>query len=378
MKNCTNHSTCSFNASDTNRGHSNLSSVLSTTLTALMCLVVFSLGCTVEARKLWSHLKRPWGILVGLLCQFGLMPLLAFALAKAFSVKPVQAVAILIMGCCPGGTISNILTYWIDGDMDLSICMTATSTVLAMGMMPLCLYIYTSSWVHAENIRIPYYNIGTTLITLIVPISGGVFVNYKWPKQAKIILKVGSTVGGLLILAIAIASSVLYKGSWNTDISILIIGIIYPLLGYTAGFVLAVILQQPWFRCRTVALETGAQNVQLCTTILQVSFSPEQLVLMFTFPMIYGSFQLIYGLLMVAVVKISKRICQKKLQDHSEDSPVCEDVADTMPSGNILNGAINPGFAYSPSQEISSCVTVKYTNTTDITQKDKETEDAHL
>lgn len=85
----------------------------------MMALLMFSLGCSVETRKLWAHIRRPWGIAVGLLCQFGLMPLTAYLLALSFSLKPVQAIAVLIMGCCPGGTISNIFTFWVDGDMDL-------------------------------------------------------------------------------------------------------------------------------------------------------------------------------------------------------------------------------------------------------------------
>lgn len=116
--NCTNITVCS-NDTITDLGHGTLSAIFSTILSVMLALVVFSLGCTVEAVKLWSHLRRPWGISIGLLCQFGLMPLIAYLLAIGFSVKPTQAVAILIMGCCPGGVISNIITLWVDGDMDL-------------------------------------------------------------------------------------------------------------------------------------------------------------------------------------------------------------------------------------------------------------------
>lgn len=127
----------------------------------MMGLIMFSLGCSVELRKLWSHIRRPWGIAVGLLCQFGLMPLIAYLLALSFSLTTAQAIAVLIMGCCPGGASSNILTFWVDGDMDLSISMTTCSTVAALGMMPLCLYLYTLSWNYEKNyFTIPYQNIG--------------------------------------------------------------------------------------------------------------------------------------------------------------------------------------------------------------------------
>lgn len=96
-----------------------LSTILSTVLTIMLAMVMFSMGCNVELQKFLGHIKRPWGILVGFLCQFGIMPLTGFVLALAFNVLPIQAVAVIIMGCCPGGTASNILAYWVDGDMDL-------------------------------------------------------------------------------------------------------------------------------------------------------------------------------------------------------------------------------------------------------------------
>lgn len=101
------------------QAHGDLGLVFTVASAVMMGLLMFSLGCSVDIRKLWSHIQRPWGIAVGLLCQFGLMPLTAYLLAVSFSLKPVQAIAVLIMGCCPGGTISNIFTFWVDGDMDL-------------------------------------------------------------------------------------------------------------------------------------------------------------------------------------------------------------------------------------------------------------------
>ncbi|KAE8625833.1 hypothetical protein XENTR_v10006409 [Xenopus tropicalis] len=166
-----------------------LNIALSTVITTLLALVMFSLGCSVEFQKFWGHIRHPWGIVVGFLCQFGIMPLAGFVLSLAFNILPIQAVVVLIMGCCPGGTGSNILTYWIDGDMDLSLSMTTCSTLLALGMMPLCLFLYTKKWVDSSAIIIPYDSIGISLATLVVPVAVGMFVNYKWPEKAKKILK---------------------------------------------------------------------------------------------------------------------------------------------------------------------------------------------
>ncbi|XP_021557992.1 solute carrier family 10 member 6 [Neomonachus schauinslandi] len=325
--NCSSSSACTANSSEGElpvgpEVHGNLELVFTVVSAVMMGLLMFSLGCSVEFRKLWAHIRRPWGIAVGLLCQFGLMPLTAYLLAISFSLKPVQAIAVLIMGCCPGGTISNIFTFWVEGDMDLSITMTTCSTVAALGMMPLCLYLYTSSWNLEQNLTIPYQNIGITLVCLTIPVAFGIYVNYRWPKQSKIILKIGAIVGGVLLLVVAVAGVVLAKGSWNSDITLLTISFIFPLIGHVTGFLLALLTHQSWQRCRTISLETGAQNIQMCVTMLQLSFTTKQLVQMLSFPLAYGLFQLLDGFLIVSAYKMYKRRLKnehrKKDTDYAE------------------------------------------------------------
>uniref|UniRef100_A0A8C6T5W8 Ileal sodium/bile acid cotransporter n=1 Tax=Neogobius melanostomus TaxID=47308 RepID=A0A8C6T5W8_9GOBI len=304
--------------------------VLSTVLTVMLAFVMFAMGCTVELHKLIGHLRRPWGIIIGFLCQFGIMPFIGFALSLAFNVLPVQAVVIIIMGCCPGGTGSNIICFYLDGDMDLSISMTACSSILALGMMPLCLVIYTSLWVSPETILIPYDSIGITLVALLVPIGFGILVKSRWPQKAKKILKIGSITGFVLIVS-----------SWNIDPALWIIGTIYPIIGSALGFFLARFTGQPWFRCRTVALETGFQNAQLCSTITQLSFSPAELEIMFAFPLLYSIFQIITAILLVGGYQLYKRKCGG---GPSEDSSLEDEEAET---GKHKNLALeNGGFEY--------------------------------
>ena len=120
--------------------------VLSTVLTIMLAMIMFSMGCTVEATKLWGHIKRPWGIFIGFLCQFGIMPFTAFALSLAFNVLPVQAIVIVIMGCCPGGTGSNIICYWLDGDMDLRWGTSWLTVLLDAWKLPSYLKKNKSTW----------------------------------------------------------------------------------------------------------------------------------------------------------------------------------------------------------------------------------------
>ncbi|KAM4045461.1 ileal sodium/bile acid cotransporter-like [Anomaloglossus baeobatrachus] len=276
-----------------------LNTVLSTVITVMLALVMFSMGCTVEFKKFWGHIIRPWGIAIGFLCQFGIMPLIAFILSLAFDVHPVQAVVVLIMGCCPGGTGSNILAYWVDGDMDLRL----------------------------------YMIFGIALVSLVVPVAIGMIVNYKWPRVARIILKARSITGGVLIVLIAVIGGVLYKGSWDIDPKLWIVATVFPGAGFVFGFLLAYISNQSWGRCRTVSLETGMQNTQLCTTIIQLSFTPEQLSLMFTFPLLYSVFQILFAVLLLIGYRLSLYFTKNKTVNDDEE---------TKP--DPLNGETNSAF----------------------------------
>uniref|UniRef100_A0A8C6TBB1 Ileal sodium/bile acid cotransporter n=1 Tax=Neogobius melanostomus TaxID=47308 RepID=A0A8C6TBB1_9GOBI len=236
--------------------------VLSTVLTVMLAFVMFAMGCTVELHKLIGHLRRPWGIIIGFLCQFGIMPFIGFALSLAFNVLPVQAVVIIIMGCCPGGTGSNIICFYLDGDMDLSISMTACSSILALGMMPLCLVIYTSLWVSPETILIPY-----DILYCIFDIflfrdhsCGSACPHRLWDFGQK--QMIGSITGFVLIVVIAVVGGSSISEAFN--------------------FILF-----------------SFQNAQLCSTITQLSFSPAELEIMFAFPLLYSIFQIITAILLV-------------------------------------------------------------------------------
>ncbi|XP_007895130.1 solute carrier family 10 member 6 isoform X1 [Callorhinchus milii] len=293
---------------------------------------MLSMGCTTDLHKLWAHLKRPKALAVGMACQLGVMPLVAIILGLSFSLNPTSAIAVLVMGSSPGGIVSNLISYWTDGDMDLSIIMTVSSTILVVGLIPLYLYLYCISTnitnistpesnvstypasvmvisTKEGNIRIPFEQIGIGLVTLIIPIAFGILFKRKWPKQAKIFLKMGSAVSAGLLIILTLITSVLHKGQWGTDLSLLVIGIINPFIGYLAGFTVAVILRLSWQRCRTIAIETGTQNGYLCATILLISFE-DHLELqrsLAAYPLIYICCQIFYGFLIAAAYQLYQR-----------------------------------------------------------------------
>lgn len=134
--------------------------------------------------------------------------------------------------------------------------------------------------------------------------------------------QVGAAVGGMLLLVVAVTGVVLAKG-WNIDVTLLVISCIFPLVGHVMGFLLAFLTHQSWQRCRTISIETGAQNIQLCIAMMQLSFSAEYLVQLLNFALAYGLFQVLHGLLIVAAYQAYKR---RQKSQYRRQHPECQDI----------------------------------------------------
>ncbi|XP_048392959.1 hepatic sodium/bile acid cotransporter isoform X1 [Stegostoma tigrinum] len=286
-------------------------------------IVMISMGCTMEIPMIKLHILKPKGVLIAVLSQYGIMPLIAFSLAKAFRLSSIESLSVLICGCCPGGTLSNIFSLALNGDMNLSIVMTTCSTVLALGMMPLLLYIYCKGLSLAS--KVPYREISITLILTLIPCGLGIFLNDKYPKYSKIITKTGLFI--LLIAGLIIGTlSGMSVGShlWVLfSPRLLAATALMPATGYAFGYALSCLCRLPE-RCRqTISMETGCQNVQLCTTILKVAFNQEAISALYLFPLIFLVFQLLEALILVVIyrsyerIKKSKECSVKQLTEHN-------------------------------------------------------------
>uniref|UniRef100_A0A8C4QXX3 Solute carrier family 10 member 1 n=1 Tax=Eptatretus burgeri TaxID=7764 RepID=A0A8C4QXX3_EPTBU len=276
------------------------------TMIVLLTTMV-SLGCTMEIGKIKEHLVRPQGVFTALIAQFGIMPLTAFVLARCFELSPVEAVTVLICGCCPGGNLSNIFAFAMQGDMNLSIVMTASSTVLALGMMPLLLYVYTRG-LSNEGPVIPYAGIFLSLAVTLIPCGVGIYINFRYHKYSRIVLKVSNCCVGMVILIMAAMAIGILSGFhigssiWSVLSPTLIsIAALMPALGYLLGYFIATGFHLPMNRW-TIAMETGCQNIQLCMAILKVVFPVEVIGSLFLFPLLYVLFQILWVLLAIIFI----------------------------------------------------------------------------
>ncbi|XP_074005929.1 hepatic sodium/bile acid cotransporter [Numenius arquata] len=320
---------------------------LNVILIVVLFVIMVSLGCTMEIAKITSHLRKPKGVAIAVMAQYGVMPLTAFVLGKLFQLGATESLAILICGCCPGGNLSNIFSLALRGDMNLSIVMTTCSTVLAIGLMPLLLYLY-SRGLHEGDLegKVPYKGIITSLVLMLIPCAIGIILNEKKPQYTGFIIKAGMVVL-LLSSAAIILLSVASVGSSIVVVfspSLLGSSALMPFIGFLLGYVLSAVFKLN-DRCRrTVCMETGCQNVQLCSTILKVAFAPEIIGPLYFFPLLYLLFQLGEGLLLILVFRIHDRL--KKPSDAAKMTPAAADpvtAPETKPAARPCRNSGEPG-----------------------------------
>ncbi|KAM4051113.1 sodium/bile acid cotransporter 4 [Anomaloglossus baeobatrachus] len=287
-----------------------------------LCVTMLGLGCTVEVSQIGEHLRRPIGVLLALISQFVLMPLMAFLLALIFKLNEVAAIAVLLCGCCPGGNLSNIMSLLVNGDMNLSIIMTTSSTLLALILMPLCLWIYSRPWINTPLVQfLPLGAVTLTLCSTLLPIGLGVFVRYRYSRIADILLKVSlwSLLVTLVLLFILTGAMLGPELLATISPSVYIVAVIMPMIGYSMGYGLATLFNLPPNCRRTVSLETGCQNVQLCTALLKLAFPAHLIGSMYMFPLLYALFQAAEAGIFVLVYKLYRKEVLHKPEPTDED-----------------------------------------------------------
>ncbi|XP_002730842.1 ileal sodium/bile acid cotransporter-like [Saccoglossus kowalevskii] len=240
-------------------------------------LIMLGMGGATELGELRRTLRRPWGIIICWLSQFGLMPLVAFGIAHAADLRPELAIGLIIQCSSPGGSMSNVLAYYAKGNISLSICLTTCSTILAVGAMPLCLFLYGRSFVTGASegtIVIPYVTVIISLVLILVPAGIGLVLKYKViPKYINKVTQVCSLIGTLGILVGIVLRAIVNPGVYTSSaIEVWLITISLPVLAGAIGFTCSSIIRLPCSSRRTIAVETSCQNVALALTIINSAF----------------------------------------------------------------------------------------------------------
>jgi BASS family bile acid:Na+ symporter len=256
-----------------------------------MILIMLGMGASLTFKDFRIAFRKPQGILVGLLCQYGVMPFLGYLLAVLLGLPPALAIGLILMGCMPGGTTSNIFTYFSKGALALSIMMTICSTLVAVAMVPLLLEFYSALRELPSEYKVPAGNVAQILVVLVVPTLIGIVLR-KWnPNVGATVELVGGILGVVVILFLVVTwvpRNHALLATTPAPVYAATVGI--GLLGMLLGYALARVLRQDPRRARTISLETGIQNGPLGILIVVLTFSGEMQQQVLLIPVLYSLF----------------------------------------------------------------------------------------
>ncbi len=236
----------------------------------LLGVIMFGMGLTLKFDDFKVVFSRPRDVIVGCLAQFTIMPLLAWVLAKTFGLDQALTVGVILVGCCPGGTASNVITYLAKGDLALSVGMTGVSTLLAPILTPLLVLLLAGQSVDVDVVAM-FLSI---LWVVILPIVAGLIVKSLWPSQtekATAYLPALSSVTICFIVLIIIAANA-HKLLTGGLIIILVV-ILHNVCGLALGYLIGRVLKLAPAKRKAIGIEVGMQNSGLASSLATLHFA---------------------------------------------------------------------------------------------------------
>lgn len=235
----------------------------------LLMIVMFGMGLTLKFEDFVIVFRRPKDIIIGCIAQFTIMPLLAFLLGKVFGLEAGLLAGVILVGTCPGGTASNVMTYLGKGDVALSVGMTSVNTLLAPFLTPMITYLLLKTTVTVD-VASMFLSI---IKVVIVPIALGFIINRLWGRFTE---KITDTLPLISVLAITlIVAAVVSHNSENilkTGAIVFAVVILHNVLGYIVGYILGLVLGLPIEKKKALSIEIGMQNSGLATSLAGTAF----------------------------------------------------------------------------------------------------------
>ncbi|OCZ72528.1 bile acid:sodium symporter family protein [Acinetobacter pittii] len=236
----------------------------------ILGIIMLGMGMTMTVDDFKGVLQSPKAVLIGVVAQFVVMPGLAFVLCKLFNLPPEIAVGVILVGCCPGGTASNVITYMAKGNVALSVACTSVSTLLAPVLTPAIFYLLASQWLKIDAASM-FISI---LQVVLLPIVVGLILRTWLKRQVESYIQVMPLVSVIAIVAIVAAiiggskAAILQSG-----LLILAVVILHNGLGYLLGFTAARFFKLPYADSKAIAIEVGMQNSGLGVALAAVHFA---------------------------------------------------------------------------------------------------------
>lgn len=237
----------------------------------LLGIVMFGMGITLTFNDFSEVVKHPKSVIVGVVGQFVIMPAIAFALAKLFVLPTDLAIGVILVGACPGGTSSNVMTYLAKGNTALSVACTTISTLLAPLLTPIIFYVLASQWIDIDASAM----FASVLKMVLFPIFLGLVIRALLKKQ---MAQISQTMPLVSVIAIVLILAAVVAGSKDKIIAsgLLIFGVVvlHNCLGYLVGFIAAKALRLNNYDSKAIAIEVGMQNSGLGAALATAHFNP--------------------------------------------------------------------------------------------------------
>ncbi|MFO3719934.1 bile acid:sodium symporter family protein [Staphylococcus felis] len=237
----------------------------------LLGIVMLGMGLTIKMEDFKLILKQPKPVIIGVILQYTIMPLLAYSIAKGFQLPTEVAIGVMLVGCCPGGTSSNIVSYLAKANVALSVTVTSVSTLISPILTPSLMYVFANQWMDVS-----FMSLFTSVIkVVIVPIIIGLVIQKLFKKASDTsedILPIISVVAISVILGAVIAGS--KNMIFETGLLIFLVVILHNVLGYLIGYILAHVFRLSDGDKKAISIEVGMQNSGLAASLATVHFNP--------------------------------------------------------------------------------------------------------
>ena len=237
----------------------------------MLGIVMFGMGMTLTFADFRMVLKRPWEIFIGALAQFTIMPAMAWVLTKVFDLPPELAIGVILVGTCPGGTASNVITYLARGDMALSVSMTMTTTLLAPVVTPLITW-----WLAGAYVDVSLQAMMISIAEMVLaPVILGLLANHFFANGVKKIIGFMPFVSVVMIVLL-VGCVVSLSASKLLEMGLIIAAVVvlHNVSGLALGYMMAKLFRLAPKKVRAVSIEVGMQNSGMAASLAVMYFNP--------------------------------------------------------------------------------------------------------
>ena len=240
------------------------------TINPMLGVIMFGMGLTLSPADFRIVFSRPKDILLGCLAQFTVMPLLAFLISWALQLPNELALGVILVGCCPGGTASNVITYLAKGDLALSVGMTACSTLLAPVLTPLLVWLMAGTMVNVDTIGM----LTSIIYVVIAPIVAGLLCQRFMPRATRSVTPYLPALSSVVI-ALVVGNIVSHNASRLLLGGAIVVAavVLHNLLGLSVGYAIGRLLRLPHPKRVALSIEVGMQNSGLASSLAVLHFA---------------------------------------------------------------------------------------------------------